>query len=68
MQVCLVFCGTNNQVGQLLAQDKSPYQSMAVFENPSLDKVLIIDDRIQLTSRDEAVYHEMFVHVCEVKS
>jgi len=36
---------------------------MAVFENPSLDKVLIIDDRIQLTSRDEAAYHEMFVHV-----
>ena len=33
------------------------------FENKQFGRVLAIDGRIQLTERDEFVYHEMMAHV-----
>ena len=51
------------QVKKVIFQSKSDSHSLAVFENEHLGRVLVIEDRIQLTSADEFTYHEMFAHV-----
>ncbi len=42
---------------------KTAYQSVEIFQNDTLGKVLILDGIIQLTEADEANYHEMMSHV-----
>jgi spermidine synthase len=41
---------------------QSPYQLIEVFNNPSFGKILMLNGDIQLSTRDEAVYHEFLVH------
>ena len=38
-------------------------QDLVIFENGDFGRVLMLDNIIQLTSRDEFVYHEMMSHV-----
>ena len=38
------------------------YQDVEVFENETLGRVLALDGVVQITERDEFVYHEMLVH------
>jgi spermidine synthase len=55
--------------GQLLSVDKVLYegrtdhQDVLVFENSTFGKVLVLDDVVQLTERDNYIYHEMMAHV-----
>jgi len=51
------------QVEEVLVEEKDSLAHRGVFSNRSLGRVLMIDGRVQLTSRDERCYHEMFVHV-----
>lgn len=51
------------QVDEVLVDEKDDLAHRTLFSNRSLGRVLMIDDRVQLTSRDERCYHEMFVHV-----
>jgi len=51
------------QIDRVLFKGRSKFQNILIFENPLFDKVLVIDDIIQLTSATEAPYHEMMVHV-----
>eukprot|EP00005_Dracoamoeba_jomungandri_P002306 CAMPEP_0174261476 /NCGR_PEP_ID=MMETSP0439-20130205/11453_1 /TAXON_ID=0 /ORGANISM="Stereomyxa ramosa, Strain Chinc5" /LENGTH=308 /DNA_ID=CAMNT_0015345957 /DNA_START=20 /DNA_END=946 /DNA_ORIENTATION=+ len=51
------------QVEEVLYEDTSNVHQLAVFQSKSLGRVLVIEDRIQLTSKDEFTYHEMFAHV-----
>lgn len=46
----------------ILCQEETEHQSLVIFENPAYGRIMILDGVIQLTSRDEFVYHEMFVH------
>lgn len=39
------------------------YQKLQLFENEAYGKVLVLDGAIQLTTKDEFVYHEMMAHV-----
>ncbi len=57
------------RVDRCLQRERSPYQSIAVYETPFFGRVLTLDDIIMLTERDEFVYHEMLVHVplCEIE-
>ncbi|AGB04635.1 spermidine synthase [Aciduliprofundum sp. MAR08-339] len=41
---------------------RSPYQDIHIFETYDYGKLLVIDGTVQLTERDEFVYHEMIVH------
>jgi len=50
-------------VNKVLYHTKSPYQEILVFENPFFGKVLVLDGVVQLTERDEFIYHEMLAHV-----
>ena len=42
---------------------KSDFQKIDVFDTPEFGRVLVIDDYIMLTEKDEFIYHEMITHV-----
>ncbi len=41
---------------------KSQYQDIHLFETYDYGKLLVIDGTVQMTERDEFIYHEMIVH------
>ncbi len=43
--------------------EQSPLQKIEVFESKEFGRILVIDDCLMLTERDEFIYHEMMVHV-----
>lgn len=51
------------KTGQVIHREESAYQEIAVLETDQSGRVLILDDVIQTTEKDEFVYHEMLVHV-----
>jgi len=48
---------------KLLYREQTPFQELAVIENPELGRVLLLDSVIQTSTMDEFVYHEMIAHV-----
>jgi len=50
-------------VEEILYRGKSKFQEIKVIRNPHFGKMLILDDVVQLTERDEFFYHEMLTHV-----
>jgi spermidine synthase len=57
--------GTANsiEIKSKLFDDTSPYQHVQVFETVSYGRMLVLDDVIQLTQKDEAAYQEMITHI-----
>ena len=51
------------EIGHLLYRGQTEFQSIEVFENAVLGRVLVLDGIVQTTERDEYVYHEMLTHV-----
>jgi len=51
------------EVEKVLYKGKSKFQEIMVFENPYFGKILVLDGVVQLTERDEFIYHEMLTHV-----
>lgn len=51
------------EVKKILYDKLSKFQHIVLFESKSHGKVLMLDGVVQLTERDEYVYHEMLVHV-----
>lgn len=51
------------EIGHLLYRGQTDFQSIEVFENAVLGRVLVLDGIVQTTERDEYVYHEMLTHV-----
>ena len=45
-----------------LVREQTPFQLLEIFENDALGRVLLLDDAVMLTERDEYIYHEMLVH------
>ncbi|MBE0428065.1 MAG: polyamine aminopropyltransferase [Nitrospirae bacterium] len=50
-------------VEEILYKGKSKFQEILVIRNEYFGKMLILDDVVQLTERDEFFYHEMLTHV-----
>jgi len=50
-------------VSNMLYAGKSEYQDIKVIENPYFGRMLLLDDVVQITDRDEFFYHEMLVHI-----
>ena len=48
---------------ELLHETQSKFQNIKVFKNKLFDKILVIDNDLQLTDFDEHNYHEMLVHI-----
>jgi spermidine synthase len=49
--------------GAPLAEEKSRYQRIRVFDTVANGRVLVLDDIVQLTTRDEFAYAEMLTHL-----
>ena len=51
------------EISRELYSGHSEYQSILVFENSELGRVLVLDAIVQTTEADEFIYHEMLTHV-----
>jgi spermidine synthase len=49
--------------GDPLAEEKSKYQRIRIFDTLANGRVLVLDDIVQLTTRDESAYAEMLTHL-----
>ncbi len=55
--------GQHFPVSRILYRETTEHQDLVIFETPEFGRVLALDGTIQTTSRDNHIYHEMFVHV-----
>ena len=51
------------KMNQVYYSGESEFQTIKIFRNPKFGKVLVLDDVVQTTTKDEFIYHEMLVHV-----
>lgn len=51
------------RIKNVLHTEKTKYQNLAVYETEEFGRMLVLDDVVQLTMKDEFVYHEMIAHV-----
>ena len=42
---------------------ESPFQKIKVLQSETYGRILVIDDRVMVTERDEFVGHEMMAHI-----
>jgi len=47
---------------RVLVDTHTSFQRLKIFENAALGRVMLLDDVVMLTERDEFAYHEMLVH------
>ncbi len=55
--------GLTFKVEKVLFSQKTPFQRIDVFETEFYGNVLVLDGCVQITQKDEFVYHEMLAHV-----
>lgn len=51
------------RVDAVLHDERSAFQRVRVIENLDFGRMLILDDAVQTTERDEFIYHELLAHV-----
>ncbi len=49
--------------GKPLADEKSRYQKIRIFDTPSNGRVMTLDNILQISTRDESAYAEMLTHL-----
>lgn len=54
--------GFGLQIKSKLHEEKSPFQSIAIYETTTFGNLMTIDDIVMLTTRDNFLYHEMMSH------
>ena len=47
----------------VLADEKSPFQQIKIFDTVANGRVMALDDIVQITTRDESAYAEMLTHL-----
>ena len=50
------------EIEKKLHEEKSPYQTIAIYETKSFGRLMTLDGAVMLTSRDNFIYHEMMAH------
>lgn len=51
------------EVTRVLYHDKTEHQDLIIFDTPTFGRVMALDNIVQVTTKDEFVYHEMMTHV-----
>lgn len=51
------------EISEIIHREKSDFQDILIFDSKYFGRVLVLDDIVQTTERDEFAYHEMLVHV-----
>ncbi|RCL46198.1 MAG: polyamine aminopropyltransferase [Candidatus Thioglobus sp.] len=54
--------GITLQISALLHSEQTPYQKIDIYQTKTFGKLLVIDDVVMLTTRDNFIYHEMMTH------
>ncbi|MEM9904144.1 MAG: polyamine aminopropyltransferase [Cyanobacteria bacterium P01_D01_bin.44] len=49
--------------GERIFREKSPYQTVEIFDTFEYGKLLAVDKMVMCSEKDEKAYHEMIVHV-----
>ena len=49
--------------GPMLVDERSDFQHIMIFDAPAVGRVLVLDQIVQLTTRDECAYSEVLVHL-----
>ena len=49
--------------GQPIVEEKSRYQRIKIFDTVANGRVMVLDDIVQITTRDESAYAEMLTHL-----
>ncbi|HEX4077777.1 MAG TPA: polyamine aminopropyltransferase [Rhizomicrobium sp.] len=57
------YAQTMELAGTPLVEEKSEYQRIRIFDSVANGRVLVLDDIVQLTTRDESAYAEMLTHL-----
>ena len=57
------YAQTMELAGAPLAEEKSRYQRIRIFDTVANGRVLTLDDIVQITTRDESAYAEMLTHL-----
>ncbi|HVJ51180.1 MAG TPA: polyamine aminopropyltransferase [Aliidongia sp.] len=50
-------------ISRLIHHGRTEWQEVMVFDNPVFGRVVALDGALQVTERDEFIYHEMLTHV-----
>lgn len=48
---------------RVLYENRTEHQHLIIFDNPAFGRVMMLDGVVQLTTKDEFIYHEMMAHV-----
>jgi spermidine synthase len=48
---------------RVLYENRTEHQHLIIFDNETFGRVMMLDGVVQLTTRDEFIYHEMMAHV-----
>lgn len=51
------------EITKVLYRERTEHQDLIIFETPTYGRVLALDSIIQVTEKDEYVYHEMMTHM-----
>ena len=49
-------------IENLVFKGRSPWQKFLIFDNPLYGRIFVLDEFVQLSEKDESIYHEMIVH------
>jgi spermidine synthase len=55
--------GLSFKIDKVLFDETSPFQRVKVIKNSFFGNVMLLDDLVMLTEKDEFYYHDMLVHV-----
>jgi spermidine synthase len=51
------------EIERVVHRERTAYQDLIIFESADFGRVLVLDGIVQVTERDEFIYHEMLSHV-----
>ncbi len=51
------------QATRILYESQTEHQHLIIFDNDTFGRVMMLDGVVQLTTKDEFIYHEMMTHV-----
>jgi spermidine synthase len=51
------------EIERVVHRERTAYQDLMIFESADFGRVLVLDGIVQVTERDEFIYHEMLSHV-----
>jgi spermidine synthase len=57
------FAKVGLRVDEVLVEEQTQYQKLVICTNKYFGKILLLDDRVMFSEKDEFIYHEMITHM-----